>query len=139
MSTSKEDTGIIQADYLLNGATQKLHYRKTSSGVFIYGSSSAVSMTNQIETVIKFLVSKKIMDENHTSTGKCLYYRNSESRWDQALFHRNNKTGVFFVDWPRRLWGSLRAGSALTKRRLCSPCLRAASCFGLATARRPRP
>ena len=100
MSTDKEDTGIIQTDYRFNGTTQKLHYRKTSSGVFIYGSSSAASMTNQIETVVRFLISKKIMDENHTSTGKCLYYRNSESRWDQALFHRNNKTGVFFVDWP---------------------------------------
>ena len=99
MSTDKEDTGIIQTDYRFNGTTQKLHYRKTSSGVFIYGSSSAASMTNQIETVIKFLVSKKIMDENYTSTGKCLYYRHSEARWDQVSFHRNKETGVFFVDW----------------------------------------
>ncbi len=93
-----DDTGIIQMDYLLDSKIHKLHYRKTSAGVFIYGSSSAVSMTNQIEKVIKFLVSKKIMNENHTLTGKCLYYRDSEKQWIPVSFGRG-KNGLF-VDWP---------------------------------------
>ncbi len=95
---SVDDTGIVQVDYLLAGKIQNLHYRKTSAGIFIYGSSSVVSMTNQIETVIKFLISEKIMDENHTLTGKCLYYRDSDKQWNPVSFGRG-KNGLF-VDWP---------------------------------------
>ena len=95
----KKDIGIIlQIDYLLDGKAQKLNYRKTSAGVFIYGSSSVVSMTNQIEKVIKFLISKKIIDENHTLKGKCLYYRDSDKQWNPVWFgHGRNG---FYFEWP---------------------------------------
>ena len=94
----KNDTGIVQIDYLLDGNVQNLHYRKTSAGIFIYGSSSTVSMTNQVEKVIKSLISKKIMDENHTLTGKCFYYRDSDKQWNPVWFGRS-KNGFYF-EWP---------------------------------------
>lgn len=82
MNTNLIDTGVVQTDYFLNGKVQKLFYRKTNAGLFIYGSSAAVSLTNHLETVIAALVDQKIIEAGHTSTGHCLYYRDSEILWN---------------------------------------------------------
>lgn len=88
MNTKIVDTGVIQTDYFLNGTAQKLYFRKTYTGIFIYGSSSSVTLTNHFEVVIYALIEKKIIEPNHTSTGHCVFYRNSENEWDQISFEK---------------------------------------------------
>jgi hypothetical protein len=97
MNTNLIDTGIVQTDYFLNGKTQNLFYRKTNAGLFIYGSSSAVSLTNHFETVIAALVDQKIIEAGYTSTGHCLYYRDSENLWNQVSFVKNG--GKVSCEW----------------------------------------